>query len=494
MNQFAAPPAGRTGSAASLSSSGVGCSGSSSFEGARRETDGVTDLPPPPPPPPGAGVPVPAAPARPAGDNSGWDWDRAREMTEAWFRPVADPAGWWALGYLFLSALAAPFLFSAVVVVGSLAFGLSLIAVGLLLVVPLFAMAERFAVVERRLAGLAGHRIELRQAQPIDGVGPRNLKRVITDPVRWRHVGFVVANVALAPLLLGFGAIPLSIVLQSVFGDGIGFGFGDGFGFGFGFGNLVGLVLAAFFVGAIPRVAIWVAGLKAEIDAWFLGTDKLAIAEQRVSTLSDQRQDILDAVASERRRIERNLHDGVQQQLVAIGLDLGMAGTHIERNPERAKELIESARQKVQGSIGELRQLGRGLHPAILEDRGIDAALSAVVSGSPIPISVHVDPGLALSTDDAETVYFVVNEAIANVLKHAAARVASVHVTGVGDNVRIVVHDDGVGGVDPSRGTGVAGIRARVHAVDGTLTFTSPAGGPTTLIAEIPNQEIPNQR
>lgn len=491
MNRFAPPSGSAVDSAPLAMSAGIDVGRSSSFEGARRETDGVTDLPPPPPPPPGAGAPVPAAPDRSTSDAPGWDWDRARAMAEAWFRPVADPAGWWALGYLFLSTLAAPFLFAAMVAVASLAFGLSLIIVGLLLVVPFFLMVEQFAALERHVAGLAGHRIDVRPARPLDGAGPRNLKRAVTDPVRWRHVAFVAANVVLAPLLFGFGAIPLSIVVQSVFGDGIvngpGFSIGTGFGFGFGFANLFGLVLAAFFVGAIPRAAIWMADLKAEIDGWFLGTDKLAIAERRVSTLSDQRQDILDAVASERRRIERNLHDGVQQQLVAIGLDLGMAGTHIERNPERAKELIDSARQKVQGSIGELRQLGRGLHPAILEDRGIDAALSAVVSGSPIPISVHVEPGLGLSTDVAETVYFVVNEAIANVLKHAAARVASVHVTGVGTHVRIVVHDDGVGGVDPSRGTGIAGIRARVHAVDGTLTVTSPVGGPTTLIAEIPN-------
>jgi len=204
--------------------------------------------------------------------------------------------------------------------------------------------------------------------------------------------------------------------------------------------------------------------------------------------LSSQRSEILDAVASERRRIERNLHDGVQQQLVAIGLDLGMAEQQIERDPARAKELIGNARSKVQGSIGELRQLGRGLHPAILEDRGIDAALSAVVSGSSIPISVQVDPGLELSTDVSETVYFVANEAIANVLKHANARVASVHVTKVAANVRATIHDDGVGGVDATRGTGIAGIRARVNAVDGTLSISSPPGGPTTLIAEIPRQ------
>ena len=172
-----------------------------------------------------------------------------------------------------------------------------------------------------------------------------------------------------------------------------------------------------------------VARLKVQIAAWFLGPDRLAAAERHVTTLASQRQDILDAVASERRRIERNLHDGVQQQLVAIGLDLGMAEHHLDSDPGRARELIVSARHKVQGSIAEMRQIGRGLHPAILEDRGIDAALSAIVSNAPIPISVHVDPDLDLSTDVAETVYFVVNEALANVMKHANARVASVHVS-----------------------------------------------------------------
>ena len=111
-----------------------------------------------------------------------------------------------------------------------------------------------------------------------------------------------------------------------------------------------------------------------------------------------------------------------------------------------------------------------------------------MVSGSAIPISVHVDAGLKLSTDIGEIVYFVANEAIANILKHARARVASVHVSGINGGVRVTVHDDGVGGIDASKGTGIAGIRARVNAVDGTFTVTSPAGGPTTLIAEIPRR------
>ncbi|HUF99477.1 MAG TPA: histidine kinase, partial [Ilumatobacter sp.] len=239
-------------------------------------------------------------------------------------------------------------------------------------------------------------------------------------------------------------------------------------------------------IGLIPRVSVPVADVKARVDAWFVGTDQLALAQERVSVLSGQRDDILDAVASERRRIERNLHDGVQQQLVAIGLDLGMAESHLDANPARARELIVSAREKVQGSIGELRQLGRGLHPAILEDRGIDAALSAIVSGSSMPISVHVDSNLQLSRDIEETIYFMANEAIANILKHAKATVASVHVMKMGKMVRVIVNDNGVGGATAGSGTGLAGMRARVHAVDGTFSITSPTGGPTTLNAEIP--------
>jgi signal transduction histidine kinase len=437
------------------------------------------------PPPPG-----PAGAARSDG-GSGWDWDRAREIAEDWFRPLADREGWLALASMSLSALIAPLLFGAMVVIGAVTFGLLFIVVGIFLIVPFFLAVEAFTKVERTLAELAGHNIEPRATKPLPGIGPKSAMIAATDPARWRQVGYVAVNVVLAPVLIAFGSFPLSFVLQAVFGENVisGPGFSVGNAVGVGTVGLLTLPLAAFFLGAIPRVAIWVADLKAQVTGWFVGTDRLAIAEQRVSTLSTQRQDILDAVASERRRIERNLHDGVQQQLVAIGLDLGMAANQIERDPAAAKELLGSAREKVQGSIGELRQLGRGLHPAILADGGIDAALSAVVSGAPIPVSVHVDPDLDLSTDVAETVYFIANEAIANVLKHAKARVASVHVTKVAANVRVTVHDDGEGGVDPSKGTGIAGIRARVNAVDGTLTVTSPEGGPTTLIAEIPRHD-----
>ncbi len=445
-----------------------------SGEATERETRPVNAFPPPPPPPPaGGGVG--------GGSRDGstdWDWDRAQAFARHWYQPLLERESWMAAAYLFVGILSAVGAFIAMNVVGWTAIGLLFIGVGLFLVRPFFAMVEALARMERAMARWIEVEIEPRPIAPLTGLG----LKAVADPERWRQVGYLALNIVLATTLGNLGLAAYGVAPQVAFVDPFSGGW-------LGLGPVAwvaGLGFAAVLLGAAPRIAMFVAGLKAQIAGWFLGVDRLAEAEGRVSELSTQRQDILDAVASERRRIERNLHDGVQQQLVAIGLDLGMAEHHLQADPARARELIVSAREKVQGSIGELRQLGRGLHPAILADRGVDAALSAVVAGSSIPISVHVDPELDLSTDVAETVYFVANEAIANVLKHARARVASVHVAKVAANVRVTIHDDGDGGVDPAKGTGIAGIRARVRAVDGTFSITSPSGGPTTLVVEIP--------
>jgi signal transduction histidine kinase len=436
----------------------------------------VSSLPPPAPPPPAP----PAPPHRTASTSAQeWDWERARDLAERWYQPLLHSEGWLALAYLFLGMLTGIAFFVVVNVVGWTTFGLLFIGVGFLLIGVFFRIVDALAGVERRLASIVDVDIPARPVKPIKGIG----LRAALDVERWRQLAFLLLNLPLAIVLFSIGSFAYSLVVRLV-----AFDFGDGL-FSFNpFVGIVGWAVAAVALGAAPRLAVLLARLKSQITSWFLGPDRLAAAERRVTTLASQRQDILDAVASERRRIERNLHDGVQQQLVAIGLDLGMAEHHLDADPARARELIVSARHKVQGSIGEMRQIGRGLHPAILEDRGIDAALSAIVSNAPIPISVHVDPDLDLSTDVAETVYFVVNEALANVMKHAKARVASVHVTKVGNDVRVTIHDDGIGGVDPSQGTGIAGIRARINAVDGTGTVTSPPGGPTTVVVQIPRK------
>jgi len=452
--------------------------------GAERETEPVSQLPPPNVPPPAPPTGEQAGGKRPSGDPSEWDWDRVRDLAEHWFRPLIEPEGWRALGYLFLGLFAGLVFFGISVAAASIVFGLSFIGVGLLLIGPFFALTGLFARAERQMARWAGVDIEPRPLRPTGRLGID----AITDPERWRMVGFIALNSVLAPALFTLGSVAYNIVLQVVFGGWAGGPF-DVFPFN-AVAGVLAIAVAVAAAGAAPRIAVWVAALKGNITAWFLGPDRLARAEERVTVLSSHRQEILDAVAAERRRIERNLHDGVQQQLVAIGLDLGMAEQQLDRDPERARELVVNARQKVQGSIGELRQLGRGLHPAILEDRGIDAALSAVVSGAPVPITVHVDPDLDLDTDVAETVYFCANEAIANVLKHASARTASVHVHRVAANVRVTVHDDGIGGADPTHGTGLAGIRARANAVDGSLQVSSPAGGPTTIVVELPRHVV----
>ena len=208
-----------------------------------RDTVAVSDLPPPPPPAPPAfdpaapapDAPVPDAPAPAASSpDEGWDWDRAKDVAERWFRPLAAREGWMALAYLFVGAVAAPFLFGAMMAASAITFGLSFVVVGLFLVAPVFALIELFGRVEHHLADLAGHRIELRPPRDLSGVGfLRTPFRAITDPVRWRYAGFVAVNVVMAPLLFAVGSFPLSFVLQAVFGDGVingpGFSFGTGF-------------------------------------------------------------------------------------------------------------------------------------------------------------------------------------------------------------------------------------------------------------------------
>jgi signal transduction histidine kinase len=437
------------------------------------------------PPEPGAPVAGPGTTAeaggsRPAGGlPPGFEWDQIRPVLQGWLEPLRERAGWMAALYL-LTGMASAIVFLTLLTVAALTtVGLLFVIVGIFLIRPCFALAQWCTERERAMTGWVGPPVGTRTVEPLRGLGFHALR----DPERWRQVGFLVLNVPIAVTLGTLGLAGFSIALQmvSVLVEGTSAPFLLDLPI-----RLIAAAVGVFAIGAAPRVARFVTRFKVQVTGWFLGPDQLARSEARVSELSQQREEILTAVASERRRIERNLHDGVQQRLVAIGVDLGLAERHLTDDPDQARRLIGGAREKLQSSIGELRQLGRGLHPAILEDRGIDAALSAVVADAPIPISVHVEPDLALPTDIAETVYFVTSESIANVLKHARARVASVHVVRSGDVVRVTIHDDGRGGADARRGTGLAGIRARVHGLDGTFTVASPPGGPTTVDATIP--------
>ena len=254
--------------------------------------------------------------------------------------------------------------------------------------------------------------------------------------------------------------------------------------------DLVGAVAGLVLAGAAPRITTAIAGLNRSFVAWFLAPDPTTELQGRVDALADQRSLILEAVGAERRRIERNLHDGVQQQLVALGIDIARARSRLDDDPAAARQLLDDALVKVRGAVGELRVIGRGLHPAVLGDRGLDAAVSSIVGAASIPIGVDVGLDADLPDDVAATAYYVINEAVANILKHASARAGSVKVVDRVDGdaraITITVHDDGLGGADATRGTGLAGIRARVEGADGSFRIESPVGGPTTLVAVLP--------
>ena len=206
----------------------------------------------------------------------------------------------------------------------------------------------------------------------------------------------------------------------------------------------------------------------------------------RVDDLRTARQRIIAAADAERRRIERDLHDGAQQRMVAVAVTLGLAEARFASDPKAAFQLIAQAREEAQAAVKELRELARGIHPAVLSDHGLGPALEALASRAPVPVDVIGVPECQLAHEIEACAYFVTAEALTNVAKYARASSASVELTLEDDRLRVQVRDDGVGGADPTTGTGLRGLRDRVDALDGDLEIDSPPGGGTTLTAEVP--------
>jgi signal transduction histidine kinase len=205
----------------------------------------------------------------------------------------------------------------------------------------------------------------------------------------------------------------------------------------------------------------------------------------RIEELETTRAGAIDVQESELRRIERDLHDGAQARLVALGMSLGMAEEKLRTDPEGALALLAEARSDAREALEELRDLARGIRPPILTDRGLGPAIDALVARSPVPVTVSVDLP-ARPPDAVETAaYFVVAEGLANAIKHAGAREIAIRVSRSNGLLVAEVADDGRGGADPA-GSGLTGLAQRVRALDGSLRVASPAGGPTTVRAELP--------
>lgn len=237
---------------------------------------------------------------------------------------------------------------------------------------------------------------------------------------------------------------------------------------------------------AAPAVAAAVTWLDTKAATALLGPSRAVELERRVETLSESRAGVVDAADAERRRIERDLHDGAQQRLVSLAMNLGLARESMADLPDSARQVIAEAHDEAKEALAELRALVRGLHPAVLDDRGLDAALSGIAARAPLPVRLVVDMSERASPTVEAIAYFVASECLANIARHAAATQAAIDVRRTGALLRIRITDDGVGGANPARGTGLASLARRASSVDGSMQVESPAGGPTVVTVELP--------
>jgi signal transduction histidine kinase len=239
--------------------------------------------------------------------------------------------------------------------------------------------------------------------------------------------------------------------------------------------TLAGMLLA--------RPLLW---LRARIDGLLLKPTRSTELAQRVQRLVETRADALDAEAAELRRIERDLHDGAQARLVAVGLSLATVEQLMDTDPQAARALLAQARESSVTAVQELRRLVRGINPPVLAERGLGDAVRAIALDSPVPVAVSVSLPRRLPAPLESAAYFAVCEGIANAARHGAPSRIEVDLRDDGSVLHIRVADDGRGGADPARGSGLAGVRRRLGTFDGTLEVSSPPGGPTELTMEIP--------
>jgi signal transduction histidine kinase len=238
--------------------------------------------------------------------------------------------------------------------------------------------------------------------------------------------------------------------------------------------------------GVVVPLAALVFRARCAYDRWLLRPTRAAVLAQRVHELTRTRSDATDAQAAEVRRIERDLHDGAQARLVAVGLSLATVERLLEQDPAAARAMLAQARETSATALTELRDLVRGIHPPVLAERGLGDAVRAVALDYPLPVQVSVAIDGRLDAPVESAAYFAVCEALTNATRHAGATRVTVDLRHTGERLLVTVVDDGRGGADPGRGTGLAGIGRRLGTFDGVLSVDSPAGGPTVLTMEVP--------
>ena len=221
-------------------------------------------------------------------------------------------------------------------------------------------------------------------------------------------------------------------------------------------------------------------------DEFLMIVREITERKQQQEELEASRQRIVAAGDAARRKLERNLHDGAQQRLVSLSLSLRLAQNQVAKSPVRAEELLEASREELMQALEELRELARGIHPAVLTDRGLEAALEALAGRAALPVEIDCIPDVELPPPVEAAAYYVVSEALANITKYAGASAVKVSIGQVDGYALVEVVDDGVGGADPTRGSGLSGLSDRVASLNGKLVIDSPPGAGTRIRAEIP--------
>ncbi|MFE5810388.1 sensor histidine kinase [Streptomyces sp. NPDC056491] len=371
-------------------------------------------------------------------------------------RAVFSAVTWKEIAYLLSNLPLAIVGFVYAVVMVSTAGGLSVTAVGIPLLACGLYLSRQLGRLDRaRARGLLGVRVD----EPTPIPGPKRsggffpwLWTSIKDPVGWRTVLYQLIR-------LPWGVLTFTVALTGLF------------------------VLWP----VLPYLVRLMANVdRAMVRGLLSPSDDL---ERRIAELESDRGVVVDTAAADLRRIERDLHDGAQARLVALAMGLGLAKEKLLEDPEGAAAMVDEAHGEVKLALRELRDLARGIHPAVLTDRGLDAALSSVAARCVVPVKVAVDLPPERPAEAIEGIaYFVVSELLQNVSKHAGveARGATVEVWRSGARLMIRVSDDGRGGASPAGGSGLAGLAERLDAVDGVLVVDSPVGAGTVVTAELP--------
>jgi len=307
----------------------------------------------------------------------------------------------------------------------------------------------------------------------------QRMEWLLGDPGTWKDLLWLGLNAVVGTVML---LAPIALVVvgaAALFEVNLHHSGRDAFN---GIDRGLGAVLAAAGVAATP----WLLRAYGHLARAVLAPSESSVLEQRVAYLALTRQESLDTGAAELRRIERDLHDGAQARLVAMGLTLDAAGRLIDTDPAAARSLLIEARDASAKALAELRDLVRGVHPPVLADRGLAEAVRALALDSPARARVTGSLDGRAPAPVESAAYFAVSELLANVAKHAGAQSADIDLRHALGALRISVRDDGGGGADPSRGTGLRGVERRIAAFDGVLAVNSPVGGPTLVTMEIP--------